>query len=200
MKITLKLIALLLVSLIYTSCGDDEPDTTQNAEGSIEMAMKVTYDGEPLVLSENYVYPDGKAMFFSRFSFFMSDLTLRTEEGAASSDASNHLRLGQAEYWPGWNSYVFCKVEGVIDFDGDGTPETDFALHLGADEALVNIELDKDFVVNDNQTTELVIPIELKNIFQNGSAIYDIESDPKTHTLSQADAIAELARNLKTCF
>jgi len=254
MKITLKLIALLLVSLIYTSCGDDEPDTTQNAEGSIEMAMKVTYDGEPLVLSEDYVYPDGKAMFFSRFSFFMSDLTLRTEEGAASSDASNHLRLGQAhstpelaeeglkfnlngvksgdyvnlsfdigvpaeqnamqpedftsdndlsqsgEYWPGWNSYVFCKVEGVIDFDGDGTPETDFALHLGADEALVNIELDKDFVVNDNQTTELVIPIELKNIFQNGSAIYDIESDPKTHTLSQADAIAELARNLKTCF
>jgi len=105
------------------------------------------------------------------------DIGVPAEQNAmvpADFPSTNDLSLS-GEYWPGWSSYVFCKVEGVIDFDGDGTPETDFALHLGADEALVNIELDRDFVVNDDQTTELVIPIELKNLFENGSTIFDIE-------------------------
>ena len=254
MKNTLKLFTLLLISFTYLSCGDDEPDVTQNGEGSVEMALKVNYDGAPLVLLKEYEYPDGKALYFSKFSFYMSELSLRTEEGVASSDAVNYLRLGQAhntaadaveglkfnlngvksadyvnlsfgigvpaiqnamkpadfpstndltlseEYWGNWNSYIFCKVEGVIDFDGDGIPETDFALHLGADEAFVDIELDRDFVVNDNRTTELIIPIELKNFFGSGSNIFDIEANPKIHTLSQSAAIAELAVNLKTCF
>lgn len=237
------------------SCGDDRPDdTTQDNDGSIEMALKVTYDGAPLVMSENYIYPDGKAMYFSRFSFYMSDLALRTEEGTATSEGTNYLFVGQAhstedaaaeglkfnlngvkpgnyvnlsfgigvpvdentmtpadflstndlslagEYWPGWESYIFCKVEGAIDFDGDGVPESDFALHLGADEAFADIELDRDFVVNDNQTTELILPIELKNIFLDGSTIYDIESNPKIHNLSQSAEVNQLTRNLKTCF
>lgn len=253
MKNTFKLFLLICISLVYISCGEDEATTTQNGEGSVEMALQVSYDGQPLIMSNDYVYPDGKAMYFSRFSFYMADLTLRTEEGTATSDAINYLRLGEAqnnaagaeeglkfnlsgvtsadyvnlsfgigvpaeenamspadfpstsdlslgEHWPGWNSYIFCKVEGVIDFDNDGIPETDFALHLGADEAFVNIELDRDFVVNDNQTTELIIPIELKNFFQNGNTIFDIESNPKIHNLAQSGAIAELANNLKTCF
>lgn len=253
MKITLKLLALLMISMTYMSCGDDEPSTTQNEDGSVEMALKVTYDGQPLVLSQDYVYPDGKAMFFSRFSFYMSELTLRTEDATASSDVVSYIRLGVAhtnaagaaeglkfnlngvesadyvnvsfgigvpveqnsmtpsdflssndlslgEHWPDWNSYIFCKVEGRIDFDDDGIPETDFALHLGADEAFVNIELDRDFKVDDNQTTELIIPIELKNFFVNNGNIYDIESNPKIHSLGQQAQILELASNLKTCF
>lgn len=254
MKITFKLLTLLMISMAYMSCGDDTPDTTQNQEGSIEMALKVTYDGEPLILSQNYVYPDGKAMYFSRFSFYMADITLRTEEVVASSDNTNYLNVGQAhqtaegaaeglkfnlngvksgdyvnlsfgvgvpveennmtpadfpsdndlslagEYWPGWESYIFCKVEGVIDFDGDGNPESDFALHLGADEAFVDVEIDRDFSVNDNQTTELVLPIELKNFFLDGSSIFDIEANPKLHNLSQSAEVNQLARNLRTCF
>lgn len=253
MKNTLKFFTLLLISFTYMSCGDDEPDTTQDGDGTVEMSLKVTYDGEPLVLTNDYQYPDGKAMYFSRFSFYLSELALRTDEGVATSEAINYLRLGQAhstaaaaaeglkfnlngvksgdyvnlsfgigvpatensmvpadfpstndlslgEHWPGWNSYIFCKVEGVIDFDGDGVPESDFALHLGADEAFVDIELDQNFVVNDDMTTELIIPIELSNLFQNGSSIFDIEANPKIHNLSQSAAIAELATNLKTCF
>ena len=253
MKIPYKLFALILISITYISCGDDDPDTSQNGEGGVEMALKVTYDGQPLVLSEDYVYPDGKAMYFTRFSFYMSELTLRTNETTASSDVVNYLRLGVAhttaagaaeglkfnlngvksadyvnlsfgigvpalennmepadflssndlslgEHWPDWNSYIFCKVEGRIDFDNDGIPESDFALHLGADEAFVDIEIDRDFTVTDDTKTELILPIELKNIFVNDGNIYDIESNPKIHSLSQQTQVFELARNLKNCF
>ena len=68
------------------------------------------------------------------------------------------------------------------------------------DEAFVNIELDRNFKVDDNQTTELIIPIELKNLFVNNGDIYDIESNPKIHSLSQQAQILELANNLNTCF
>lgn len=254
MKIIFNFFAFVMISMTYMSCGDDASNTDQNMDGSVEMALKVSYDGQPLVMSQDYVYPDGKAMYFSRFSFYMSDLTLRTEDGVASSDGSNYLMVGQAhqtaegaaeglkfnlngvksgdyvnlsfglgvpaeensmqpvdfpsdndlslsgEYWPGWESYIFCKVEGVIDFDDDGIPETDFALHLGADEAFVNVEIDTNFSVSDNQTTELILPIELKNFFLDGDAIYDIEANPKLHNLSQSVQVNQLARNLVSCF
>ena len=254
MKLSFKIFTFITISLMYMSCGDDTPDNTQNQDGSVEMALKVTYDGQPLVTSEEYMYPDGKAMYFSRFSFYLSELALRTEEGVASAEGANYLYVGQAhataagaaegykfnlngvksgdyvnlsfgigvpavensmlpanfpsdndlslsgEYWGNWNSYVFCKVEGMIDFDGDGIPESDFALHLGADEAFADIELDRDFSVMDEQTTELVIPIELRNFFLNDGVIYDIEANPKLHNLSQSGEVNQLARNLITCF
>ncbi len=246
MKIAYKFFALLLISLSFVSCGDD-------GEGSVEMALKVTYDGQPLVLSNDYIYPDGKAMYFSRFSFYMSDLVLRTEKTTASSEDVSYLKLGLAhssaegaeqglkfnlnevksadyesvsfgigvpaelntkspadflstndlslgEHWPGWGSYIFCKVEGVIDLDEDGIPESDFALHLGADEAFVDIEIDMDFAVVDDTKTQVVIPIELKNFFINDGLIYDIQANPKIHSLNQQEQILELANNLKTCF
>jgi len=64
MKITFKFLALLMISMTYLSCGDDKSGNTQNEDGSVEMVLKVTYDGLPLVLSQDYVYPDGRAMFF----------------------------------------------------------------------------------------------------------------------------------------
>lgn len=243
----LKLVVLLSLTIImFSSCSKED--------GSVDLTFKAQYDGEPLVLSQDYIYPDGKAMYFSRFSFYMSDLTLRTDENFAQNDQISYLNIGQqhtttaladigyvytlkdvkpgnyvnlsfnvgvpaeqnamtptdfssnddlslsGEYWSGWESYIFCKVEGVIDFDGDGIPESDFALHLGADEALANIEIDKDFEVKEGDKTTVTIPIELKNFFLDGDQLYDIVNNPKIHNLSQNDKVLELASNLKNCF
>ena len=43
------------------------------------------------------------------------------------------------EYWLAWKSYIFLKIEGWIDLDGDGMAETGVALHLGSDEVMKSI-------------------------------------------------------------
>ncbi len=45
-------------------------------------------------------------------------------------------------HW-GWSvGYIFLRIDGVADSDGDGTPDDGFEIHLGTDEYLATIEID----------------------------------------------------------
>jgi hypothetical protein len=59
---------LLVIAVVFSSCGDKTGDVALN--------FKLEYNGEPLVMFEDVEYPDGKSMFFNRFSFYMSELTI----------------------------------------------------------------------------------------------------------------------------
>ncbi len=64
---------------------------------------------------------------------------LRLGFGVDSVDNSNPPSLQIAtsplfnglNYWDAWNSFIFMKIEGKYDRDGDGIFETPFALHSG---------------------------------------------------------------------
>lgn len=93
---------------------------------------------------------------------------------------SSHAMSRSAEYWASWNSYIFAKIEGNIDLDGDQVKETGVVLHLGSDEAFRTINING---LANTDNVDLVI--EVKDIFQNGSDIFDIETTHKIHNLSQ---------------
>ena len=48
----------------------------KDGNGNLNINMKLQYQGEPLVMFEDYAYPDGRTINFSRFSMYMTDLTL----------------------------------------------------------------------------------------------------------------------------
>ncbi|MBT8229803.1 MAG: hypothetical protein KJO50_06040 [Bacteroidia bacterium] len=229
-----------LSALFLSSCGDDPTDLTMN--------FKLEYGGEPLVMFDEYSYPDGKTMNFTRFSFYISelaiikdgnsteikdvdyiDLTMYNIDNEASEtgydyiirdledvdfdaisfnigltpemnstvpadyNSSNPLSLS-GEYWLNWESYIFAKIEGNIDLDGDGSLETGVALHLGSDPILRNIRFD-----NLDGDNEVDIVIDLKDVFDDGS-VYDIASTPRIHSLSQIEQATELIDNLVQSF
>lgn len=93
--------------------------------------------------------------------------------------SSNDLSLS-SEYWEGWESYVYFKIEGDIDKNSDGTfgSGESFALHLGTD--LVRRNLEYDVTGRD----KLNFTFEVKKIFENNGEVYDIFNYPKLHTLS----------------
>lgn len=223
-------------AIVFSSCGDDSSELTIN--------FKLEYDGEPLVMFDEYNYPDGKTMNFTRFSFYISELNMikdgtssevkdvdyidltmynidkeASEKGfdyiirdlenidfnglsfnigltpamnstvPADYDSSSPLSL-TSEYWLNWESYIFAKIEGNIDLDGDGSLETGVALHLGSDPILRNVQFD-----NMDGDSNVDILIDLKDVFDSGS-IYDIETTPRIHSLSQIDQATELIDNL----
>jgi len=224
--------------LILSSCGDEESNVSFN--------FKLAYDGEPLVMTEDYTYPDGKVIRFNRFSFFMSDVQLsNSDKSVLATDAEfinltrSHLTAADArqgltydlgkhpissitnvnfnigltqeqnttvpadyesgsslarpgEYWLAWDSYIFFKIEGFVDLDGDNDPETSIALHVGADDARRAISLN-----NSDGDENISMVIDVKDIFENGS-VYDIANNPQIHSLSQLPLATILADNFRS--
>ncbi len=109
----------------------------------------------------------------------------------ADFNSDSDLSLSQ-EYWPGWESYVFVKVEGNADLDNDGTLEQGVALHIGGPEALRIINASKDFTISEGQSTTLNFVIDLNQMLTSGG-IYDVEANPQIHSLGQADIVKDLA-------
>ena len=234
---------LFIVSICLFSCKDDD-DT-----GSLNIQFKLYYDGVPLKMFTNYTYPSGEKFYFSRFSFFTSEIQLQDSKGQYSEildvkyhDLTNNhtgggsdykfiidgikagtyksIKIGigvppnansktpaqygsdnplsnQSEYWGGWESYIFTRTEGQIDFDGDDVPETGFALHTGADDAYRILEIPVDVTVGSNNPDALFFEIDLKSQFGE-NPIYDIKQNPQIHSLAQQPQVIELMNNLIT--
>ncbi|MEM9848864.1 MAG: MbnP family protein, partial [Bacteroidota bacterium] len=70
MKYSMLSIALLLtIALSFTACNNE-------TEGTLELQFQLVYDNEPLVMFENYDYPDGSKVFFDQFQMFLSNSSL----------------------------------------------------------------------------------------------------------------------------
>lgn len=103
---------------------------------------------------------------------------------------SNHPLAAPGEYWLAWDSYIFVKVEGWVDFDEDGITETPMAIHLGSN----GVRRSLDFELSEN-TKDITFEIDLQSFFMTGK-LYDIEANPQIHSLSQLPQSIELADNL----
>ena len=131
---------------------------------------------------------------FSQISFNIG-LTENDNSTHPNDYTSDNDLSRSAEYWISWNSYIFAKIEGNIDLDGDQIKETGIALHLGSNEALRNISFEN--IVNNDQV-DIVINVE--EIFENANNIFDIETTSRIHSLSQIDQTNEIMDNLAAAF
>lgn len=236
-------------------CGNTTTKTIEyeyyaTTSGSLELNLKLVYDNEPLVMFQDYTYPDGRTLAFTRFSFFTSNISLddrvispiafhnltnnnALELGAekglpytinnipAGTYSELNLSIGvpedlnamdpgdfsadhplarSAEHWFSWKSYVFVKVEGNLDSNGDGTKDLPIALHLGGDDAFRSISYPKNIEIISNQINKQELTIDLYKFFGEGSDLYNIDANPQIHSLSQNDAVVELADKLENTY
>ena len=232
-----QILSLLFIALFLNSCGDDSSEKVLN--------FKLKYDGQDLVFFEDYTYPNGKTIEFTRFSFYISDLKtikdgvstdvidvdyifladahsdaekasqgfdyiiqdlqdtsfdgltfnlgLNNAQNATSPNdyASGNPLSESGEYWPGWESYVYVKIEGRMDVDGDGISDG-IAFHLGSDDTSRAITIN-----NIQDKDKIEFEIDLIDVFRSASGeLYDIESNSRIHSLSQMDQINFLMNNL----
>lgn len=117
------------------------------------------------------------------------------------SDYSTSHPLGadnSGEYWEAWNSYIFAKIEGQYDADGNGEfdgNDISFAYHTGMDRVYQEIELDNNLNLVAGETTNLDFELDVRQLFSfpNGDLI-DIEPhDPN----NQIDKMIIIMNNFK---
>ena len=91
------------------------------------------------------------------------------------SDYSTMHPLGadnSGEYWEAWDSYIFAKIEGQYDVDGDGdyggSNDISFAYHTGGDFPGLYpiIELDNSLILRAGETTDLIFELDVALLFK----------------------------------
>jgi hypothetical protein len=85
----------------------------------------------------------------------------------------SEILFDTTNYRTDWKSYIFVKLEGVMDKNNDGIFETAFKIHTGGDELLKNVKFRKNYTIDALKTTkvnselninELLKGIDLANI------------------------------------
>ncbi len=67
MKIVTQIcLVVVVMGFLISGCKDDSLD--------VRVSMHLVYDGQPLVMLQDYTYPDGRKIQFTRFSMYLSDV------------------------------------------------------------------------------------------------------------------------------
>jgi len=223
--------AILILSFSFTSCSDDIE------EANVDLNIQLQYDGTPLYSGMEVDYALGYPVFFTKYSFFLSDITLTSPDGdhvlspvefvdllggksdAASAEQGTSLQYtnvpakdytgiklnigvpsstnatspnvyeagsplaNTGEYWEGWSSYIFHKIEGRIDDPANPESfETALALHIGSDAAFRSISVTAPISIDEENET-IRMSFDLLDELSIVGGMYDLLETPQVHHL-----------------
>ena len=86
----------------------------------------------------------------------------------------------ESEYWPGWKSYIFSKVEGHAYPNGSGTDVLDLTYHCGGDQCYKSFTFSHDIVVTDNGGGQATVKLDLKKLFTFNGQLFDVVTTPSS--------------------
>lgn len=258
--------------LSFAACQDDDP-IDQTATVDVEIQFKGMFDGQPLIMQNEFMHPDGNLFRFVNFEFYVANLALLTDLDPSASDTelkeidyvdlgfgnladaeagdivlssnipvgtykglkigvgvpsdinktdpedygSNHVLSEQANYWDAWESYIFAKIDGASDINGDGdiviggSESEGLSFHTGTDKVYTEITLTKDIEISVDGNTTMIIEVDLKDLFtldagdnpawdMDGDGYLDFETYNGTHTDAQQELATKLMENLIASF
>ena len=235
---------LIIGACLFHSCSDEVELT------DVDLRFTLTYEDAPLVGFNQFTYPLDFEVFFTKYSMYISDLKLLSDEGdyvlsevefidlLTGVDTEERAQAGQirsfsnvptrtysglsfnigvpeelnstapadypidsplsnnGEYWVGWTSYIFHKIEGKMDSDMDGNPEAGIALHLGSDDAFRTININQILELSD-ASESININFDLKDILEIDGAFFDFNETPQIHHLGVLPRALPILDNTK---
>ena len=97
-------------------------------------------------------------------------------------------------FWDGWKSYIFSKIDGKIDKDGDNIFETTFSLHTGDDSMFTQLKFSKNFVIKDATTTKVNFELNVNELIKN----IDLTTVSSTHQIGSTTIMKIIMGNFPT--
>ncbi|WCL81407.1 hypothetical protein PPO43_15635 [Saprospira sp. CCB-QB6] len=139
----------------------------------------------------------GDHLHMLKFNIGVDSLTnSQTEADFTSRDANDPLAAqNPGMHWSWSSGYIFVKIEGEVDTDGDGTPDTAANWHIGTNNMLREVSL---MAHQDMEGEEATIEVEfdLATVLTNT----DLANDYSTHTMNNMPLATKVANNMATAF
>lgn len=119
-------------------------------------------------------------------------------KGPSGRSSRDPLSEG-SEYWPAWNSYIFNRIEGWLDNNGDGQYTQGITLHLGGDEVYRTINVPGQVTIHD-EFNSINLVIALDRIFGDTGEWYDLINFSQLHSLHHLPQMTALSDRFEQCF
>ncbi|WP_421752622.1 MbnP family protein [Croceimicrobium sp.] len=105
----------------------------------------------------------------------------------------NHPLAPQPEgmYWSWASGYIFVKIEGEIDYEGDGTYDQTFKYHLGTDPFRKDRSTMLHTSVEKGDTLDITMTVDYQQFLQG----IDLHSEVLTMSMGDARPLAEKMMN-----
>lgn len=172
--------------------------------GGLEMLQE---DGTNIDLSQSYllaglgntanVQGTLQVSDVTKTSFFVGvdeTTNMQTETDFTSRPAGDPLGLQDpAMHWNWMTGYKFLRVDGNVDTDADGMPDTGIAYHLGSAAMLKNLEFNQTIDLKGGKNT-VTFELDLEKFF-NG---VDLAVEVDTHTGNNLPLAERIRDNLDT--
>jgi hypothetical protein len=115
-----------------------------------------------------------------------------TLNGKTPSDFTSTNPLSKSEeYWSSWKSYIFFKLEGLMDKDGDGSFETGITYHTGSNDAITSTKFTKNIEISSKGTT-LNFDLDMNKLLTG----FDFTTLNRIENLTQKEDMKKLMTNL----
>jgi len=159
----------------------------------------VKSSGSTVLLKDVFLYKWGSAESLTldippgSYDSLVFGLGLTPEQNLSNPSAfenSHPLSIAQDMYWPMLN-YRFVLMEGTVDTALDKTGPVNFptAYHLGSDILYRRVSIPWKVVVEEGDNPELILPVELKAIFNGPGGIIDMRTHFSNHTTDLTKAV-----------
>ncbi len=95
-----------------------------------------------------------------RFTLGISGLTNNVDASQIPESHPLGKQTDRNNHWS-WNSgFIFLRLDGLVDADGDGTPESEWDVHLGTPNYLNTLTFNQEFQLNPGQEVDLHVMID----------------------------------------
>lgn len=102
--------------------------------------------------------------------------------------APSHPLSETGRYWVDWNSFIFLKLEGSMDLDGDGMfDDQNFVYHVGSDPAFEGVEISESISLAKDQSMDLNLILDVEKLFVRDGEHLDIQASPMIHNINQLE-------------
>lgn len=121
----------------------------------------------------------------------------QTDADFTSRDANDPLAMQSPKMHWSWSSgYLFLKIEGMVDTDGDSSPETVLEFHVGSNDMLRAVSLHSHATIEDKSGNEIELSFDLEKLFTG----IDLKTEYSTHTMDNKPLAKKIMDNLSTAF
>ncbi|MEO5581800.1 MAG: MbnP family protein [Saprospiraceae bacterium] len=108
---------------------------------------------------------------------------------------SSDVLSSTSHYWEAWNSFIFSKIEGVLDTAGTKTYDLGFAVHMGTDQCLQTLTFPKSFRVSENEMT-IHLDVDIKSIFMASGTFFDFTKSPLNHNPTNIETLTSFSARM----
>lgn len=151
------------------------------------------FSGDHLLITPdagNQTIGDVSTGTFNELSFFVGvaqDANNQTEEDFTNRKDPDPLAEQTPSMHWSWNSgYKFIRIDGSVDTDGDGTPETGMQFHLGNNDRRATITFQADYNL-DKGANVITFEFDVAKMFTN----IDLSTNVSFHTTPTETATAD---------